>query len=267
MRWMLRLFPRAWRDRYGDELKELLRECDPSLREGIDVLMAAMAAHYSAMEDTMHGTFRRRITLISRSVARCSSLALFMSALALCGYLLVEYTHSGTGSLGHLLSLFAIFAGLALAFIGLAVRVHGISTMHISQQGAVTVVVGLVVTLLLAAVPGAIPSLRVMSPLALAAGAALAWAVAITGFALGTVGAARAGLLPRWIVTPFVVVSLLSVVLCVMHAASLLARWDISQIVWLTWAYKWSYVALASMLIMLSLSETRWTSRPRGLLT
>ena len=44
MRWLLRLFPRAWRERYGNELLELLTETGLSTRDLLDILRAALDA-------------------------------------------------------------------------------------------------------------------------------------------------------------------------------------------------------------------------------
>jgi len=43
--WLVRLYPRAWRERYGDELSELIACEGGGLRAGFDVVRAAALAH------------------------------------------------------------------------------------------------------------------------------------------------------------------------------------------------------------------------------
>ena len=45
---LLKLYPRAWRDRYGDELQALLTDRPPKLRECVDLVRGAVDAHLSA---------------------------------------------------------------------------------------------------------------------------------------------------------------------------------------------------------------------------
>ena len=44
MRWLLRLYPKAWRDRYGEEFLTLLEECQPSLLDRFDIALGALDA-------------------------------------------------------------------------------------------------------------------------------------------------------------------------------------------------------------------------------
>ena len=45
MRWLLRLYPRGWRRRYGAELRTVLEAEPPTLRGVLDVLLGALDAH------------------------------------------------------------------------------------------------------------------------------------------------------------------------------------------------------------------------------
>jgi len=47
MRWLLRLYPRAWRRRYGEEYLALLEDLGPSPRVVADALRGAVGAHLS----------------------------------------------------------------------------------------------------------------------------------------------------------------------------------------------------------------------------
>jgi hypothetical protein len=51
MRWLVRLYPRRWRDRYGVELAELLDQCPRTLRTVSDLLRGAAVAHLQAIRD------------------------------------------------------------------------------------------------------------------------------------------------------------------------------------------------------------------------
>ena len=41
----LRLYPRPWRDRYGEEFEELLAQRPPSVRHRLDIVRGALDAH------------------------------------------------------------------------------------------------------------------------------------------------------------------------------------------------------------------------------
>jgi hypothetical protein len=43
--WLVRLYPRAWRDRYGDEFEALLEECLHSPLDVLDIFLGALDAH------------------------------------------------------------------------------------------------------------------------------------------------------------------------------------------------------------------------------
>ncbi len=45
MSWIVRLYPRAWRERYGDEVLALLEDRPPGPRASLDLLFGAMDAH------------------------------------------------------------------------------------------------------------------------------------------------------------------------------------------------------------------------------
>ena len=45
MRWILRLYPRRWRDRYHDEVAEVLDATAPTFNVAADLLLGALDAH------------------------------------------------------------------------------------------------------------------------------------------------------------------------------------------------------------------------------
>ncbi len=51
MRWLLRLYPAAWRERYEEEFCALLDECPSNLSVIVDLLLGALDAHLSPQLD------------------------------------------------------------------------------------------------------------------------------------------------------------------------------------------------------------------------
>ena len=48
MKWLIRVFPRRWRERYGEEVQALLEENPPSRADVLDVARGALDAHRRA---------------------------------------------------------------------------------------------------------------------------------------------------------------------------------------------------------------------------
>ena len=62
MRWLLWLYPRGWRRRYGDEFAALLEQEQPSPSLVLDVVLGALDAH-------LHATlFRRESDCVRKQV-------------------------------------------------------------------------------------------------------------------------------------------------------------------------------------------------------
>ena len=55
MRWLLRLYPRAWRERYGNELTHLVDETGLSLGAAVDVTRGAINEWAVVARDALHG--------------------------------------------------------------------------------------------------------------------------------------------------------------------------------------------------------------------
>lgn len=49
MKWLIRLYPKKWRQRYGDEFLDILENRDISFREVIDVILNAMDARFLSL--------------------------------------------------------------------------------------------------------------------------------------------------------------------------------------------------------------------------
>ena len=50
--WLVNLYPRAWRERYGDEFETLLEECLHSPLDVLDILLGALDAHFELPYET-----------------------------------------------------------------------------------------------------------------------------------------------------------------------------------------------------------------------
>jgi len=50
--WLVRLYPRSWRERYGDEFEILLEECLHSPLDVLDIFLGAMDAHFELPYET-----------------------------------------------------------------------------------------------------------------------------------------------------------------------------------------------------------------------
>ncbi len=51
-RWLVRLYPRPWRERYGEEFDALLEECLHSPLDVLDILLGALDAHFDLSQET-----------------------------------------------------------------------------------------------------------------------------------------------------------------------------------------------------------------------
>ncbi len=83
---MVRLYPRAWQARYGDEFAALLETCRPSVSAALDVLIGAVDAHLRAI----FGQERTQAMLRLRSfvlVVFCAWVAFVLAGLAFYGTL------------------------------------------------------------------------------------------------------------------------------------------------------------------------------------
>jgi hypothetical protein len=50
--WLIALYPRAWRERYGDEFEVLLEECLHSPLDALDIFLGALDAHFELPYET-----------------------------------------------------------------------------------------------------------------------------------------------------------------------------------------------------------------------
>lgn len=72
MRWILGLYPQAWRARYGDEMEALLDEYPASWLTGADLMLGALAAH----GDQVRGLLRQQHGIPPVTREQCLSIGL-----------------------------------------------------------------------------------------------------------------------------------------------------------------------------------------------
>lgn len=80
-RWIVRLYPAAWRERYGEEFTALLDECTPSLPHLFDAVWGAVDAHLHVEQLT--GRFMEMVTRLRRAevVVFCAWIAFVVAGI------------------------------------------------------------------------------------------------------------------------------------------------------------------------------------------
>lgn len=93
--WLIRLYPRAWRERYGEEFEALLEDCLLSPREVLDVIIGALDAWFhSISENGSNWRFakmnifahKKNIVLVAGMVITTAILDIILMALAASAY-------------------------------------------------------------------------------------------------------------------------------------------------------------------------------------
>ena len=100
IRWLLRLYPKQFRDRYGDELVELIERSDHPRRDAVDV--------------ALHAGRLRLETLMTRSLRHLLDVVVVVAVFGL-GYAVNDLQGGITEILRHWWSSFAlVFTALAI---------------------------------------------------------------------------------------------------------------------------------------------------------
>lgn len=77
MFWILRLYPRSWRDRYGEELLAVLEQHEITMVTMMDLLLGALDANMRG-KHVMRGDFMRRVIQSVTAVwAACAAVVMF----------------------------------------------------------------------------------------------------------------------------------------------------------------------------------------------
>lgn len=119
------LYPREWRERYGDELAVVLEDRPPGLGDSLDLLLGALDAHLHHEGVAFHGTSKEKPRMAIRSVHPVLLLAMSLGTLLVaCGVIIGVISlanpdplrWAGWGPAGFTAAAALLLAGLALAF-------------------------------------------------------------------------------------------------------------------------------------------------------
>ncbi len=85
--WLIHLYPRPWRERYGDEFDALLEECLHSPLDALDIFLGALDAHLELTNEMnwrlMNMTNKLRTTIL---IVFASYIAFIVAGMSLYGF-------------------------------------------------------------------------------------------------------------------------------------------------------------------------------------
>ncbi len=124
MRLLVRLYPKAWQERYGEELQALLDERPPGPSAVLDLLLGAFDAHIHRHDFETVGTSQKGVAMSIRRIHPGLLLLMGITALV-AGYALIASLiallapdpdrWAGWGSVGLATASLLILIGLAVA--------------------------------------------------------------------------------------------------------------------------------------------------------
>lgn len=118
--WLLRAYPRAWRERYGDELEYLLHAERYGLRAAIDILSAALRERWSPSVEAglSMNACSGSILSLSKQPSAFVPMAMSVAALTVLGVSLAMFgvppPHADEGATAHIWQLL-----MTLQFLGI----------------------------------------------------------------------------------------------------------------------------------------------------
>ncbi|HLR67191.1 MAG TPA: hypothetical protein VK105_08665 [Virgibacillus sp.] len=68
MKWLVYLYPKAWRKRYGNELTDLLEQIEPSIKVVMDLLLGILDAWYMELNEKYFYGYRISQILIAIAI-------------------------------------------------------------------------------------------------------------------------------------------------------------------------------------------------------
>jgi hypothetical protein len=125
MKGLLRLYPRAWRDRYGAEMESLIADQPGTVRLAIDLIAGAIDArlHPQLSKADAGTTAGRGETAVTKLLTHCQPHDITTA----------DYKRSAALMIGMTMALAGIHLGLKRAFGGnLAIEAFGISTFPVA---------------------------------------------------------------------------------------------------------------------------------------
>lgn len=143
-RWLVRLYPAAWRTRYGEEFVALLEDRPPSARQVIDIVLGAIDAHL--FPPARRGRYPM-FTRVADSMLRFTGLAALVAGLALLIGLIPLRVDVVEGLGPVEIATYTVPVFYVLAFIG-SVGIHLRQTPirpNLAWPAFVAVVLGLVI--------------------------------------------------------------------------------------------------------------------------
>lgn len=72
MKWLIHLYPRSWRDRYGDEFAALLEDCPTRPQTFLDVVRGCLDAHWTA------GRLRKDLRMLRYALLALAAVVVFV---------------------------------------------------------------------------------------------------------------------------------------------------------------------------------------------
>ncbi len=141
--WLLRLYPRAWRDRYGDEVAALLEQCPFSLGDLFDIIVGAIDAHLHPCVPLQGGiTFMTQRLCGAMILGLCASVSFFGADVTFEETAHDDYFVALTAYLPRFYPAYTAFSlviviGVAVALLALLVSGLPIAWAVIRRAGAV----------------------------------------------------------------------------------------------------------------------------------
>jgi hypothetical protein len=141
--WLLRLYPRAWRDRYQDEFVALLEQCPFSLGDVFDIIAGAIDAHLHACVPLQAGiTFMIQRLRGAMILGLCAAISFFGAGVTFEETAYDDYFVSLTAYLPRFYPVYPVFSllidiGVTVALIALLVGGLPIAWTVIRHAGSV----------------------------------------------------------------------------------------------------------------------------------
>jgi hypothetical protein len=130
---LLDLYPRAWRDRYGEEFADLLEARPPSLSDRLDIIRGAFDA---TVNPRRAGPSRREVHVLDRFLAIAAVAAGVLFSTWAATIVLFMPTWEDMGSIDTLVLGLSYAAGLLASIFGMLVLL-GMALRHVEDMGSV----------------------------------------------------------------------------------------------------------------------------------
>jgi hypothetical protein len=122
VRWLLRAYPAAWRERYGPEFEDLLRSGSGGPRAALDVLRSALRERWSPppQEGLSMSTYSGSVLSLSKQPSAYLPMAMSIAALTVLVVGLAKFgvppPHADEGATAHTWQLLMLFQAPVIAW-------------------------------------------------------------------------------------------------------------------------------------------------------